>query len=379
LNRAGLSFGLLALGAASLGCHQLTTRPVSSELAAAEPPIAVTVRWRVALDERGILAWKPQEFARPATDGRLVFVGTRRGTFHALSAADGRSVWETRLSGGVDAQAVYDDDNGLVFVGADDGTLYALDASSGAVRWTYHAKGALEPPPVLVKNTLYFSASEGRVYALEARTGKWLWQYEREPPESFTIRGFAGVTVSAGHVYTGFADGYAVCLSQKSGEVVWVRSLAGASDQFVDVDTTPVVVGDTLYVASYSGGMYALATKDGAVRWRFDVEGAAGIAASHGLIYFTAAKSGLHVLDASGRLRWQQAMAAAGDLSPPRLAGDFIVLAGSEAGLFVVDRRAGALLAYFNPGDGVSALPLVAGNSMYVLSNGGFFYKLVLE
>ena len=39
----------------------------------------------------------------------------------------------------------------------------------------------------------------------------------------------------------------------------------------------------------------------------------------------------------------------------------------------------GDLAAYFNPGDGISAQPMIAGSSVYVLSNGGYFYKLVLE
>jgi outer membrane protein assembly factor BamB len=361
------------------GCHSLT-RPVAPEAGRVpQSPIAMTVRWRIPLHDRGLMSYKPQEFARAATDGRRVFVGTRDGTFYSLAAADGRQVWSTKLSGGVDGQASYDDTTALVYVGADDGTLYAIDAASGAVRWTHKAKGAIEPAPVLAGGKLYYTSSEGRVYCLDAQNGKWQWQYEREPPESFTIHGFAGVLVVGDRVYTGFADGYVVALKAAGGDVVWARSLAAASDQFVDVDTTPVLAGGQLYAASYSGGMYALNPKDGTVKWRFDVEGAAGIAFSNGRVYFTAAKTGLHVLDTTGRVIWRQAMAQAGDLSPPKLSGSYIFLSGSDAGLFVVDRRQGDLAAFFNPGDGISAQPMVAGTSVYVLSNGGYFYKLVLE
>jgi outer membrane protein assembly factor BamB len=344
-----------------------------------QAPIAMTIRWRVPLHERGLLSYKPQEFARAASDGRRVYVGTRDGVFYSLTAMDGRTVWSTRLSGGVDGQAAYDDTTGLVYVGVDDGTLYALDAATGAVRWTHKAKGAIEPVPVVANGKLYYTSSEGRVYCLDATSGKWLWQYEREPPESFTIHGFAGVLVAGERVYSGFADGYIVALKAASGDVVWARSLAAASDQFVDVDTTPVLAGGQLYAASYSGGMYALNPKDGAVKWRFDVDGAAGIAVSNGRVYFTAAKAGLHVLDTTGRVIWRQAMADAGDLSPPRLSGSYIFLSGSDGGLFVVDRHQGELAAFFNPGDGISAQPMVAGASVYVLSNGGFFYKLVMQ
>jgi outer membrane protein assembly factor BamB len=362
------------------GCHSLT-RPVTPEATGHTPqaPIGMTIRWRIPLHDRGFMAYKPQEFARAATDGHRVYVGSREGVFYGINAADGRTVWSTTLSGGIDGQATYDDTTALVYVGADDGTFYAMDAASGAVRWTHKAKGAIDIAPTLAGSKLYYTSSEGRLYCLDALTGKWQWQYEREPPESFTIHGFAGVLVTGDRVYTGFADGYVVALKAASGDVVWARSLAAASDQFVDVDTTPVLADGTLYAASYSGGMYALNPKDGTVRWRFDVEGAAGIAVANRRVYFTAAKTGLHVLDTAGRVIWRQAMAQAGDLSPPRLSGPYVFLSGSDAGLFVVDRRQGELAAFFNPGDGISAQPMVAGTSVYVLSNGGFFYKLVLE
>src|SRR5439155_19953247 len=152
---------------------------------------------------------------------------------------------------------------------------------------------------------------------------------------------FGAAMVSGERLYSGFADGYLVCLNTKNGEVVWARSLAAASDQFVDIDTTPVLADGVLYAASYSGGFYAVAPKDGAVQWRFEVEGASGIAAQNGRIYFTAAKTGLHVLDKQGRLVWRQAMSAAGDLSAPRLHGPYILLSGSESGLYVGGREAG--------------------------------------
>jgi outer membrane protein assembly factor BamB len=364
----------------ALGCHQLTARQIRTGGPEGEvAPVAVNVAWRVALSHHGFLTWKPQEFARAASDGERVFIASEEGVLYALRERDGETLWQTRLSGGSDAQALYDDQSGLVFVGADDGTMHAVDASTGTVKWRYRAKGALETQPTLHKGTLYFTTSEGRLYALEAETGKWRWQYERESPENFTIHGFAGVLVVGDRVYSGFADGYAVSLQAKDGSVVWARSLAQASEQFVDVDTTPTLSSGMLFAASYSGGLYALNPKDGAVKWRYEVEGAAGIAVAGGRVYFTAAKTGLHVLDKAGRLVWRQSLAAAGDLSPPSLVGSFLVLSGSDAGVFVVDRNAGELAALFNPGEGVSAMPLFDRGALYVLSNRGYFYKLELR
>ena len=62
---------------------------------------------------------------------------------------------------------------------------------------------------------------------------------------------------------------------------IWVNAIAPgaiatpgverlqASEGSSDVDSTPLVSAGTIYAASYSGGVYGLEAKDGAVRWRF--------------------------------------------------------------------------------------------------------------
>ncbi len=119
--------------------------------------------------------------------------------------------------------------------------------------------------------------------ALDPATGKWRWQYEREMPEGFTIHGYAGPRLHGNELLAGFADGYFVSLGATSGEVLWARSLATASEQFVDVDTTPALLGNLAYVASYSGGLCAIDLHDGAIKWRLPSRVSATSALSTGV------------------------------------------------------------------------------------------------
>ena len=74
--------------------------------------------------------------------------------------------------------------------------------------------------------------------------------------------------------WSGFADGNLVSLQAASGEVSWARSLASVSDQFVDVDSNPIARTAKQFMRRpYSGGVYRLEGKDGAVRWRLPIEG----------------------------------------------------------------------------------------------------------
>ncbi len=374
-----------------------------------DAPRPLSVRWRAELRDSLESRWKPEEAATPVVAGDLVVVGVRaRGVFaldrrsgqvrwHALPAgADGpalfvpalpsqtpapgdtkRMTWLGRFLGApARAPAAA---TGTLFVGSNDGGLYALDAATGRVRWRFGTKGTMEHAPIHRDGVLYFTTSENRMYAVTATEGRWKWQYERESPEHFTIRGFAGPALVDRNVCTGFSDGYVACVAADSGEVQWARSLAAVSDQFVDVDSTPVFHDGLLFAASYSGGVYALGPKDGAVVWRFQAEGAGELVPADDRLYFSTGGQGLHAIDLKGRLAWRQAVETAGSFGTPALGPESsLVVGSSDGGLYVIARDTGHLRAFFAPGRGFSAPPEVDGHDVYALSNGGSLYALEL-
>lgn len=374
------ALALMTVGAAVLGgCAGITARtPEGAVEEHAHPAGAVQLRWRTELHQHGLFEPAPEECASGAVvDGRLV-LGSRAGSIVAVDTEHGVIQWATLASGGIDSQARYDAAHHQVYVGADDGTLFAVDPASGKVRWTYHAKGAIERAPEVAGDSVYLATAADRVFALDATSGKWRWQYERDTPEGFTIHGYAGPQLNGSDLLVGFSDGYLVSLAGDSGEVVWARSLAAASDQFVDVDSTPEIVGDIVYASSYSGGLYALNLKDGSVRWRLGIEGAGSVRVQGARLYFAAPRQGLHAVDLEGHVVWRQGLTEAGDLTTPLAVGRYLIFSGSRAGLFIVDRDSGKLLELFNPGSGICAAATLDSTSsrLYVLSNGGALYAL---
>src|ERR1041385_7405414 len=166
--------------------------------------------------------------------------------------------------------------------------------------------------------------------------------------EGFTIYGYAAPRLRNGQLLVGFADGYFVSLAASSGEVTWAKSLAAASDQFVDVDSTPAFGDDVTYVASYSGGLYALDPRGG-------IGGVGDVTADADRLYFVAPRYGLHAAHPDGHVVWRQGLSEAGDLTHPMVVGDYLIFSGSRGGLFVVDRGNGELMEIFNPGQGICA------------------------
>jgi outer membrane protein assembly factor BamB len=385
-----VALGLLAGVLACAACAATPSRAHDPADTPAHPAGMLQIRWRVQLHEHGLFEASPEECASGVlARGRFV-IGSRAGSVVGVDPAQGHLDWAVPLSGGIDGDAVYDAGQDQVYVGADDGSFYALDAQRGATRWSYRSKGAIERAAAFggkgaASGLVFVGTAADRLFALDAATGKWRWGYERETPEGFTIHGYSGPRLGDGKVFAGFADGFLVSLAAGTGEVQWARSLAAASDQFVDVDATPTLVpggarGDTLFTASYSGGLYAVDPRDGNVRWRVPTEGVGTVSPFGDRLYFAAPRQGLQAADLEGHVIWRQGLTEAGDLTPPQVLGRYLLFSGSRAGLFIVDRETGDLLEVFNPGQGICAPPTIdlATRRLYILSNGGALYALDL-
>lgn len=376
LRRRGLAWA--AAGALSTGiftgCGALP-RDVDPTAAVANEDTGLPVfglRWQFQLGDRSE-DHRPQEFASAALYHDRLFIGSASGMFYALRAKTGTQEWRIDV-GAVSSRPVVA--AGRIYVGTVDGAVVALDTDTGAVVWRYVTRGPILRSPTLVGDTLYVANEAEQVYALDARTGEFRWQYRGETPDEYTLRGHAGVVVAGDLVITGFANGSVVALRATSGSVAWLSSISAGETKFVDVDTTPVIDGDNVYVASNAGGVHALDLATGLVKWRLPIENIGGLAFDSGYLYAVAADEGVHAIDRGGNLAWRQGTRGGGEPAQPVLDDGYLFYALSESGLFVADQRTGVVHQYFDPGDGISAPPTIEDELAYVLSNRGILYAL---
>ncbi len=107
---------------------------------------------------------------------------------------------------------------------------------------------------------VYVLAGNNVFYALDAATGRQIWLYSRQDTSQFSIRGGSQAALRNGTLYVGFSDGSLVALNAKSGSVVWELQL-NRNKRFRDVDATPVLDGDQIYVASYDDKLYCVSAE----------------------------------------------------------------------------------------------------------------------
>jgi outer membrane protein assembly factor BamB len=338
------------------------------------------MRWHTQIHAYPLTEAHPEECASGALIGSRLVLGSRGGSVVGVDVDSGAVTWSTPISGGVDGNARYDQERGQVYVGSDDGYLYAIDPGKGTIRWSSKFKGAVDHGPDMGSAGLFLATAADRVFAVDPSDGKMRWQYERETPEGFTIHGYAVPHQHGAVVYAGFSDGYLAALQAETGDLLWSRSLAAASEQFVDVDASPIVQGDKLYAASFSGGLYALRPKDGEVLWHVIIDGTSGIAMGAANLYVVSSREGMAAVSLQGNILWRQGLPEAGDLTVPIEVGPYLVFSGSHQGLFILERSTGKLLQVFDPARGMCAAPTIdrEGKAIYVLANSGTLYALDL-
>jgi outer membrane protein assembly factor BamB len=353
----------------------------------------MSLRWKKITSDRSREV-RPQEFGSAVVYRDHVYAPSAGGWMYAMRLSDGRLRWKKKI-GAVDSQPAVEAGN--LYVGTDDGILLCLDAQTGREIWRYTTRGPILRQPVIVDlpggkpganaaALVVFSNEADQVYALDAVTGEFKWQYKAETPEEYTLRGHAGVAVAGGLVYSGFANGTMVALRLENGSVAWLTSIKGDADRFVDVDSTPAVIDDTVYVTSSSGGVWSLDAATGLVRWRtaLDVsgnDGSTGSLITDGeRLYVGVADVGIHALDLDGNVLWRQGTRGGGEPGDMVASGDYLFYTLADAGLFVANRATGETYQYFDPGDGVSAKPVIStDDQMFVLSNRGVFYAMDLH
>lgn len=267
---------------------------------------ALRVRWSKPLAEEWGGLYVPVERAQAALDPKYdrLFVGSAERVLWSFDAT-GRRLYQYRTESGIDAAPSVDSDTNELYVPTTAGVVHALQANSGAVRWKADLGGAVSQPGVLSKDAFYVVTDDDSVYALARRDGSVLWRHRREPRAGLKISGHAGILLSEERLITGFGDGTLVALSPGDGRVLWLLDTtldfsdpAQAELGFVDIDTTPVQVGDTVFAASFAGGFYGVGASDGAVHVRqAELTGVTSLAASEGSLIIASADRGLLCID----------------------------------------------------------------------------------
>ena len=343
----------------------------------------VVTRWRVQLTDRPPMDSSPIEYGTVGFDAQFVYAASRDRLLYKVRRSNGDVVWKIPLSEELIARPVVH--KGMLYVGTVSGNLAAFDAQSGAERWRFQTGDAIMVAPVVHDGLVYVVNQNDKLIALEADTGAWVWEHREEYYGNMSVRRHSAPVVDGDTVYVGSTSGLIAAFDKNNGNVLWKRGLAEA-DRFNDIDSTPIVADGRLYTASFNGSVYSLNATTGKPLWKRELKGSSSLSLVEGRLYVGASESGLYCLDLrDGSTLWYMKFDTVfrnkpeGEISRPVPYRDaFLAFTTSENSLYFVNHYKKKLIARFATGTGISSEPLVAGNDVYVLSNGGYLYSLAL-
>jgi outer membrane protein assembly factor BamB len=328
--------------------------------------------------------------AGPVVGAGRVYVMDIHAVIHAFDLKTGSPVWTAALNqkrdkktslfgGGVSF------DNGKVYATNGDGDAGAFDAATGKPIWVKRPGGPLRGAPSIGFDTVYVVSQDNQLFALKADSGDTLWT-ESGSLESSGVFGVAAPAIAQGTVVAGFSSGELTAYRYENGRAVWQDSLSRTSittsvASLVDIDASPVIDQGRVYSVGQGGRMVAMDLVSGQRLWELNIAGLqTPWIAGEWIFVVTDDAKVLCIARNSGKVRWLTELPRwkkeAKKIGPiswsgPVLAGGRLLLASTRGDLVNLNVTNGAIGTNTHLGGKVYQPPIVADNTLLVLTDNG--------
>ena len=311
----------------------------------------------------------------PAHQNGQLFVADARGLVTAVNASDGRVLWQRDtglpLSGGPEVSGT------RLVLGTTNGELLALTVADGSELWRAQVGSEILSIPRLAGEQVILHTLNDSIFGFNATSGEELWHYDFQAP-ILTLRGSSTPLILGDHALVGVSGGRLAKVELATGLPEWITTVTpprGRSEleRIADLNATPVVAGQTIYVAAYNGDLAALDLTSGAVLWRRALSSYAGLTLADDTLYVTDADDIVWAAKPDdGAGLWKQEALRYRILSAPAVVANTVLVGDLEGYVHLLARSDGRLQGRARLAKGaIQAPPLVLGGRIIVLGADG--------
>lgn len=328
--------------------------------------------------------------AAPVVVGGTLYVIDTDAVVHALDAQSGAQKWQlatvkgkenrnAAFGGGVSVEGTRAfATNGL-------GEVVAIDTSNGAEVWRVKPGGPLRGAPTVSGGNIYVLSQDNQMFALSQTDGAVIWQ-QSGTLESQGVFGVAAPAAAQGTVVAGYSSGELGAYRYENGRSLWTDTLARSTistsvSSLADIDAEPVIDEGRVYAVGQGGRMAAIELASGQRLWEQNVAGiSTPWVAGEWLFVVTDDARLIAIARGTGKIRWISQLRAWRDekdkkgpisWTGPVLAGDRLWLANSRGQLVSASPTDGSVGTTIELDGPVSLSPIVANNTVYVLTDKG--------
>jgi outer membrane protein assembly factor BamB len=347
----------------------------------------LTEAWSADIGAGG--GYRRKILAQPVAANGIIYVMDSDAVVSAFDIARGGRVWRfdtkkedddsTNLGGGLAL------DQGTLYAANGLAELVALDAAKGTVRWRNGFGAPTRSAPTVVEGRLFITTIEDRLLALAADDGRQLWTHQAANATT-SVLGRPAPSYADGLVVAGFGSGELATLRADSGTIVWTDTLAatvtgGGLADFPAIRGLPAVGEGKVYAISMGGSLVGLDLPSGRRLWEREVAGEdTPWAAGPWLFVVSLDQRMAAVHREDGRVawvtelpRWENPEKERDRITwyGPLLAGDRLVVAGTNQQALAVSPYTGEVLGQ-QPLSGQASLgPVVADGTVFVVTDDG--------
>lgn len=311
----------------------------------------------------------------PAIQGDVVYIADARGQVMALNRENGREIWKRQLKVSVGAGVTLGVEQ--ILLGTLEGEVIALNQETGEDLWRSRVSSEILSSPVTDGAYVAVHSIDDRLTVLSARTGEMVWRQDVLQP-ALTLRGSAEPVIVRDAVIAGFSSGEAKAFRLNDGAPLWSSRIAvpkGSTEleRMVDIKGAPLVIGDSLFLASFQGNVVGLDLYSGRARWSKEVSSYKPIAEGFGALYITDESDYISSIDQrTGAASWRQEALQYRHATAPATFGSYVAIGDIEGYIHLLSQVDGSFSGRFkvtsNP---LTARPVVSGDLMLVMSSSG--------
>ncbi len=277
---------------------------------------------------------------------------------------------------------------GQVYVATGFGEITALDAATGAEVWTQDLDAPANAAPTLRGDLVFVVGRDSTAWALDTTTGRIRWQ-RSGAPSTANFAGGASPAVSGEFVIFPFPSGEVLATYPRGGLTRWSTVVSGerlgnAAGVINDISGDPVIVGDRVYIGNFGGRTAAINLDDGTRLWTATDGSVNPVWPVGEAVFLINEVNELVRLDAqTGNPVWRTSLPTFENEERtqrqkrvfahfgPVLAGGRLIVTSSDGLIRQFDPTSGALIGELELPGGAASGPVVAGQTLYVLSKNG--------
>lgn len=150
-----------------------------------------------------------------------------------------------------------------------------FNASNGNKLWSYNLSNISRSAPLIYKNHVFINTIDNTLHAINLKTGFLEWAV-KEAHETLGFLGTSSPIPFNNTIIIPFSSGKLSSIDVNTGQVSWSASLSlgrGTKSYVNDIDMVPVVRGNTVYLSSHNGILYAINAENGSLEWTNDQAG----------------------------------------------------------------------------------------------------------